>query len=74
MTTKLITGTGLQLLRRYDKKAESYKAQLLDDVTFHFSIIPNLNQNIYFYFSVYSTRLKQSLRMEFMHLLQNSIP
>lgn len=31
MTTKLITGTGLQLLRRYDKKAESYKAQLLDD-------------------------------------------
>lgn len=34
MTTKLITGTGLQLLRRYDKKAESYKAQLLDDVMF----------------------------------------
>lgn len=31
MTTKLITGTGLQLLRRYDKKPESYKAQLLDD-------------------------------------------
>ncbi|CAH9079153.1 unnamed protein product [Cuscuta epithymum] len=31
MTTKLITGTGLQLLRRYDKKAESYKSQLLDD-------------------------------------------
>ncbi|XP_019189935.1 PREDICTED: V-type proton ATPase subunit H [Ipomoea nil] len=31
MTTKLITGTGLQLLRRYDKKAESYKTQLLDD-------------------------------------------
>ncbi|XP_027184766.1 V-type proton ATPase subunit H [Coffea eugenioides] len=31
MTTKLITGTGLQLLRRYDKKAENYKAQLLDD-------------------------------------------
>ncbi|CAN4113273.1 unnamed protein product [Withania somnifera] len=31
MTTKLITGTGFQLLRRYDKKAESYKAQLLDD-------------------------------------------
>lgn len=31
MTTKLITGTGLQLLRRYDKKAESYRAQLLDD-------------------------------------------
>lgn len=32
MTTKLITGTGLQLLRRYDKKPETYKAQLLDDV------------------------------------------
>ncbi|XP_055822947.1 V-type proton ATPase subunit H-like [Solanum dulcamara] len=31
MTTKLVTGTGFQLLRRYDKKAESYKAQLLDD-------------------------------------------
>ncbi|OIT08967.1 putative v-type proton atpase subunit h, partial [Nicotiana attenuata] len=31
MTTKLITETGLQLLRRYDKKAESDKAQLLDD-------------------------------------------
>lgn len=32
MTTKLITGTGLQLLRRYDKKPENNKAQLLDDV------------------------------------------
>ncbi|GER43211.1 v-type proton ATPase subunit H [Striga asiatica] len=31
MTTKLITGTGLQLLRRYDKKLDNYKAQLLDD-------------------------------------------
>ncbi|GAA0149096.1 ATP synthase [Lithospermum erythrorhizon] len=31
LTTKLITGSGLQLLRRYDKKPESYKAQLLDD-------------------------------------------
>ncbi|KAG8390705.1 hypothetical protein BUALT_Bualt01G0111300 [Buddleja alternifolia] len=31
MTTKLITGTGLQLLRRYDKKPENHKAQLLDD-------------------------------------------
>ncbi|KAL8532990.1 hypothetical protein ACS0TY_009304 [Phlomoides rotata] len=31
MTTKLISGTGLQLLRRYDKKQENYKAQLLDD-------------------------------------------
>ncbi|KAH6757515.1 vacuolar ATP synthase subunit H family protein [Perilla frutescens var. hirtella] len=31
MTTKLISGTGLQLLRRYDKKPENYKAQLLDD-------------------------------------------
>lgn len=30
-TTKLISGTGLQLLRRYDKKPENYKAQLLDD-------------------------------------------
>lgn len=31
MSTKVITGTGFQLLRRYDKKAESFKAQLLDD-------------------------------------------
>ncbi|KAL2526256.1 V-type proton ATPase subunit H [Abeliophyllum distichum] len=31
MTTKLITGTGLQLLRRYDKKPQKQKAQLLDD-------------------------------------------
>ncbi|KAL8557763.1 hypothetical protein ACS0TY_005027 [Phlomoides rotata] len=31
MTTKLISGTGLQLLRRYDKKPENTKAQLLDD-------------------------------------------
>ncbi|XWS42852.1 hypothetical protein CRYUN_Cryun16bG0050100 [Craigia yunnanensis] len=31
MTTKLISGTGLQLLRRYDNRAESFRAQLLDD-------------------------------------------
>ncbi|CAF2147079.1 V-type proton ATPase subunit H [Brassica rapa] len=31
MTTKLISATGLQLLRRYDKKAESARAQLLDE-------------------------------------------
>ncbi|KAL2941443.1 V-type proton ATPase subunit H [Bienertia sinuspersici] len=31
MTTKLITGTALQLLRRYDKKSESQRASLLDD-------------------------------------------
>lgn len=31
MTTKLISGTDLQLLKRYDKMAESYKCQLLDD-------------------------------------------
>ncbi|XP_052176189.1 V-type proton ATPase subunit H [Diospyros lotus] len=31
MTTKLITGTGLQLLRRYDNRSESYRAALLDD-------------------------------------------
>ncbi|CAN8276249.1 unnamed protein product [Cochlearia groenlandica] len=31
VTTKLISATGLQLLRRYDKKAESAKAQLLDE-------------------------------------------
>ncbi|XP_059628597.1 V-type proton ATPase subunit H-like [Cornus florida] len=31
MTTKLISGTGLQLLRRYDNRAESYRATLLDD-------------------------------------------
>ncbi|XP_021620630.1 V-type proton ATPase subunit H isoform X2 [Manihot esculenta] len=31
MTTKLISGTDLQLLRRYDNRSESYRAQLLDD-------------------------------------------
>ncbi|KAK9692234.1 hypothetical protein RND81_09G250500 [Saponaria officinalis] len=31
MTTKLISGTALQLLRRYDKKSESQRASLLDD-------------------------------------------
>ncbi|KAI0500416.1 hypothetical protein KFK09_018628 [Dendrobium nobile] len=31
MTTKLISGTGLQLLRRYDNKSESQHAALLDD-------------------------------------------
>ncbi|KAL6582017.1 hypothetical protein OROMI_006031 [Orobanche minor] len=31
MTTKLISGTGLKLMRRYDRKLENYKAQLLDD-------------------------------------------
>ncbi|KAK1572199.1 hypothetical protein Q3G72_029029 [Acer saccharum] len=31
MTTKLISGTGLQLLRRYDNRSESHRAQLLDD-------------------------------------------
>lgn len=39
MTTKLITGTGFQLLRRYDKKPEAYKAQLLDDVIFLLLIV-----------------------------------
>ena len=34
MTTKLINGTSLQLLRRYDNRPESYRAQLLDDVIF----------------------------------------
>ena len=34
MTTKLISGTSLQLLRRYDNRPESYRAQLLDDVNF----------------------------------------
>lgn len=33
MTTKLITGTCLQLLRRYDHKSESQRAALLDDVS-----------------------------------------
>lgn len=32
MTTKLITANGLQHLRRYDKKPESARAQLLDEV------------------------------------------
>ncbi|CAL5321898.1 unnamed protein product [Camellia sinensis] len=32
MTTKLITGTGLQLLRRYDNRSESHRAALLDDL------------------------------------------
>ncbi|CAN4096571.1 unnamed protein product [Withania somnifera] len=31
MTTRLISGTDLQLLRRYDKMAESYKSRMLDD-------------------------------------------
>ncbi|XP_076884172.1 V-type proton ATPase subunit H-like [Bidens hawaiensis] len=31
MTTKLITGTALQLLRRYDKKSETERASLLDN-------------------------------------------
>uniref|UniRef100_A0A164STY2 V-type proton ATPase subunit H n=1 Tax=Daucus carota subsp. sativus TaxID=79200 RepID=A0A164STY2_DAUCS len=31
MSTKLISGTGLQLLKRYDKKPQSIKAQLLDE-------------------------------------------
>ncbi|XP_039133682.1 probable V-type proton ATPase subunit H [Dioscorea cayenensis subsp. rotundata] len=31
MSTKLITGTGLQLLRRYDKRPESQRAALLDE-------------------------------------------
>ncbi|KAL6552569.1 hypothetical protein OROHE_007933 [Orobanche hederae] len=31
MTSKLISGTGLQLLWRYDKKPDNYKAKLLDD-------------------------------------------
>ncbi|KAG0490233.1 hypothetical protein HPP92_007096 [Vanilla planifolia] len=31
MSTKLITGTGLQLLRRYDNKSESQRAALIDD-------------------------------------------
>ncbi|KAM0940680.1 putative ATPase, V1 complex, subunit H, armadillo-like helical [Dioscorea sansibarensis] len=31
MSTKLITGTGLQLLRRYDKRSESQQAALLDE-------------------------------------------
>ncbi|EHA8588999.1 V-type proton ATPase subunit H [Cocos nucifera] len=32
MSTKLITGTCLQLLRRYDNRSESQRAALLDDV------------------------------------------
>ncbi|ERN17437.1 hypothetical protein AMTR_s00037p00233270 [Amborella trichopoda] len=31
MATKLISGKSLQLLRRYDNRSESYRAQLLDD-------------------------------------------
>ncbi|PIA26328.1 hypothetical protein AQUCO_09500058v1 [Aquilegia coerulea] len=31
MTTKLITGTCLQLLRRYDNRSQTYRAALLDD-------------------------------------------
>ena len=33
MTAKLITGRCLQLLRRYDKRSESHRAALLDDVS-----------------------------------------
>ena len=36
MTTKLISGKALQLLRRYDKRPESQRASLLDDVKFFF--------------------------------------
>ncbi|GLT30844.1 hypothetical protein SLA2020_056270 [Shorea laevis] len=32
MTTKLISGTALQLLRRYDNRSDSYRVQLLDDI------------------------------------------
>ncbi|KAF6159486.1 hypothetical protein GIB67_032257 [Kingdonia uniflora] len=32
MTTKLITGTCFELLRRYDKRSESYRATLFDDL------------------------------------------
>ncbi|KAK8471541.1 hypothetical protein PHAVU_003G250866 [Phaseolus vulgaris] len=31
MSTKLISSTSLQLLRRYDHRSESHRAQLLDD-------------------------------------------
>jgi len=34
MNTKLVSAKGLQLLRRYDKKPESARAQLLDEVSF----------------------------------------
>lgn len=34
MSTKLITSTCLQLLRRYDKRPESQRASLLEDVSF----------------------------------------
>ena len=54
MTTKLITGTGLQLLRRYDKKAENYKAQLLDDVIFiSISILFPAQQESFFLYSTW---------------------
>ncbi|CAN6987714.1 unnamed protein product [Brassica oleracea var. botrytis] len=36
MTTKLISATDLQLLRRYDKKTESARAQLLDEFGFSY--------------------------------------
>lgn len=38
MSTKLISGTGLQLIKRYDKKPQSSRAQLLDEVI----ILPEL--------------------------------
>ncbi|KAG6404707.1 hypothetical protein SASPL_136960 [Salvia splendens] len=47
MTTKLISGTGLQLLRRYDKKPESYKAQLLDDVNAPILFLDLLTQSFF---------------------------
>lgn len=42
MSTKLISGTTLQLLRRYDHQSESHRAQLLNDVI---CLFPQKNKN-----------------------------
>ncbi|KAJ3669354.1 hypothetical protein LUZ60_011304 [Juncus effusus] len=47
MSTKLITGTSLQLLRRYDKRPENQRASLLeDDGPNYVKLFVNILQNI----------------------------
>ncbi|KAJ0972982.1 hypothetical protein J5N97_020941 [Dioscorea zingiberensis] len=47
LSTKLITGTGLQLLRRYDKRSESQRAALLDeDGPTYVQVFVNILRNI----------------------------
>lgn len=52
MSTKLISGTSLQLLRRYDHRPESHRAQLLDDVIV-FIFILNVKLLLLFFKLIY---------------------